>query len=152
MAKRKERRRFPRLDVRVRVRYKILTNGEEHVTPDYEEIVEGIYTRNLSIDGICMHTGRTKIKPGSVLALDIKFPELDKPIYAVGKVIWTKDIMNAGQFFSGVEFISMKVKFFDQLLNLLARHFSGMYEIEDETARRNLRDMFIQFLSKKKYV
>lgn len=98
-----ERRRFPRIEAELLVRYKVLKTSDQK---------QEATTKNLSAGGICL-VSRERFKPGTVLALDIQFPKSDKPLLAGGKVIWS-DKSRLGpspaghqRFDNGVEFVEI---------------------------------------------
>lgn len=76
-----ERRRFPRIKVELLVRYKVLDNLEKQIQAQTKDISEG---------GVCLVT-REQFKPGTVLALEIKFPYLTQVILVKGRVVWSAE-------------------------------------------------------------
>lgn len=95
-----ERRKFPRIRTELFVRYKTLRLPDEHSEAQTKDISEG---------GVCL-IAREQIQAGTVLAMEINFPHLSKPIPASGRVIWSRE-SNLGpspaghpQFDNGIEF------------------------------------------------
>lgn len=75
-----ERRRFPRLDVELIVRYKVLSTSEQ----EFEAT-----TKNISQGGLCLLT-HEELKPDTFLAVEIKFPQTPEPVVAIGHVVWSQ--------------------------------------------------------------
>ncbi len=76
---RKERRKFPRIEKELFVRYKILS-------PPGKEIEAQI--KNIGGGGVCL-VAHEQFKPGTQLVLEIKFPSSPNLILATGQVIWS---------------------------------------------------------------
>ncbi|MBU2567431.1 MAG: PilZ domain-containing protein [Elusimicrobia bacterium] len=146
----KERRKFPRLDLNVSVKYKILSDIEKHVFQDFGSFVKDATSRDISVEGICIKTG-VQLDLNTVVALDIYFPEISEPIRALGRVMWSKDMEGAGEFSCGVEFVAIKDKYFDQMTQLIAEYYVKKYSISTETDKEGIKDIFLQlFRSSKK--
>lgn len=100
---RKERREFPRLNVELFVRYKIVRPPEQEVEAK---------TKNISGGGVCLIT-REQLKPGVILAMDIKFPHSTQPALVSGRVVWSAESglgpSPAGheRFDNGIEFVEI---------------------------------------------
>ena len=101
-----ERRRFPRLQVELIVRYKILETSEQHCEAT---------TKDISAGGVCLIT-REQLKAGSSLAVDIKLPQQTEPVMAVGRVVWS-NVSRLGlspgghqRYDNGIEFVEIKDK------------------------------------------
>ncbi len=47
-------------------------------------------TKNISAEGLTLESQNYNIKPGQVLEIDIKLPDSDQSISAIGKVLWVK--------------------------------------------------------------
>jgi hypothetical protein len=47
-------------------------------------------TKNISAEGFTLESQNYNIKPGQVLEIDIKLPDSDQSIAAIGKVLWVK--------------------------------------------------------------
>lgn len=144
----KERRKFPRLDKKVTIKYKILTDLERELLPDFQDLVQETVTRNISVQGVCIKTGHY-VEPGKILGLEIQFPEIEEPIRGIGKIIWSKELYQKDEYYSGVEFIAMKEKHFDQLTELVAEYFIEKYKLKNETDKLNLKKIFLQFFRRK---
>ena len=99
----KERRKFPRLKLELIVRYKILADSAGNLEAQ---------TIDISAGGVCLVT-RERIKTGTVLVMDIKFPQSDKPVIVEGRAIWSAEsslgLSPAGhkRFDNGIEFVQI---------------------------------------------
>jgi hypothetical protein len=103
-----ERRRFPRYDFELEVKY--ATKGIASV--------EGYtLTKNISKVGARITVSRF-IKKGDVLRLEISPKESEPPIQGYCRVVWTKNLTQptAFQTDAGVEFTNFKEDEVDQLL------------------------------------
>ncbi|MDI6641687.1 MAG: PilZ domain-containing protein [Elusimicrobiota bacterium] len=145
----KERRKFPRIDCKVKVLYKILTDEEKHMFLEFSDYVREAVSRNLSPEGLCIKTGRY-LSPGSNLAVEIIFPEISEPVRALGRVIWSKDLESSGEFYSGIEFIAIKDRYFDEMSQLVANYFVEKYKIADDSDKKNLIQIFTQLFRQRK--
>jgi c-di-GMP-binding flagellar brake protein YcgR len=74
-----DKRNFPRLSASVEVGYTLLKDAADKKTT---------YTKNISAGGICLIVYE-KIEPGSILALKLQLPDVQKTIEVQGKVVWT---------------------------------------------------------------
>ncbi|MFA5156048.1 MAG: PilZ domain-containing protein [Candidatus Omnitrophota bacterium] len=77
-----ERRRFPRIDGRFIVSYRILEESDN---------IDITQTKNLSLGGMLLTTNR-KFDPGTNLALEIRLPFDPDPIMLIGKVVESHEI------------------------------------------------------------
>jgi len=145
----KDRRKFPRIDSKVKVIYKILTDEEKHMFLDFSDYAHEALSRNLSIEGLCIKTGKY-LSPGSSIAVEIIFPEISEPVRALGRVIWSKDLESSGEFYSGIEFIAIKDKYFDEMSQIVANYFVEKYKISDELDKKNLIHVFTQLFRQRK--
>ena len=81
--KMQERRQFIRLPVRLNTRYTIVTTGER----------AGSLTKDTSGDGIGLFT-EALINPGTVLNIEVKFPDRQQPVTFTGQVIWSGKLIH----------------------------------------------------------
>ena len=121
-----ERRKFPRLKTELFVRYKIINPPDEGL--------EG-RTRNIGGGGICLVT-REKIKPGTMLAMEIKFPYAVNPVLIKGRTVWTGEsslgLSPAGhvQYDNGVEFLEITEENRQQIIE----------HVNDERQKQGLKE------------
>lgn len=101
-----ERRKFPRISVELFVRYKILDTPAQAFEAQ---------TKNISGGGVCLIT-REELKPGTIVAMDIRFPRSQEPVVVSGRVIWS-DQSKLGpspaghlRFDNGIEFVQISEK------------------------------------------
>ncbi len=76
-----ERRKFPRIEKEIIVRYKILSTPEKQLDGE---------TKNISAGGVCLVT-RERMEPETVVAMEIRFPQMNKPIVTTSRVIWCSE-------------------------------------------------------------
>ncbi|MFA5147041.1 MAG: PilZ domain-containing protein [Candidatus Omnitrophota bacterium] len=95
----KERRRFPRYDHAIEVRYS---------TPGIAAIEGYTVSKNISRVGLRMPITRI-VKEGDVINLDIEPKHKEGPVSATGKVVWTRPINRLArlEMDAGVEFIKI---------------------------------------------
>ncbi len=77
----RERRKFPRIEMEIIVRYKILSTPEKQLHAK---------TKNISAGGVCLVT-REKMKLETVVAMEIRFPKMKEPILITSRVIWCNE-------------------------------------------------------------
>lgn len=88
-----DRRRFPRIDDRSRVRWRSLDN-------DAPSLRDGMAI-NISGGGLCFDVD-APVPLGTLLALELRLPELPSDVIAMGKVVWCTPAK--GRHELGVEF------------------------------------------------
>lgn len=76
-----ERRKFPRIEMEIIVRYKILSTPEKELDAE---------TKNISGGGVCLVT-RERLELETVVAMEIKFPQVNKPILTTSRVVWCSE-------------------------------------------------------------
>ena len=76
-----ERRKFTRVEKEIIVRYKILSTPEKQLDAK---------TKNLSVGGACLIT-RDKMELETVVAMEIKFPQMREPILTTARVVWCSE-------------------------------------------------------------
>ena len=107
-----ERRKYIRLDAEIDFTYKIKGVAQSEKKSVTENIGPG------GISGLA----DKHIKKGDWLELNIHIATLEKPIFAIGKVIWTAD-EKAGKICVGIKFeeidAGMKNKFLEYMCELM---------------------------------
>lgn len=91
-----ERRKFVRLDARVRVKYRVLKKGRTQES----------FTKDLSGGGIRLSINE-KLAVATPLALEIKIPGEARPILAEGRAVWSREVSDegkTGRFDTGIAF------------------------------------------------
>ena len=76
-----ERREYPRLNAAFEVRYGICGHHGREVPG---------FTNDLSVSGLCFVTPDTGAKVGDQLAVEIKVPGYEEPVYFLGQVVRTR--------------------------------------------------------------
>jgi c-di-GMP-binding flagellar brake protein YcgR len=105
-----ERRQHIRISKFLTISYEVLD----------QFIKGGSRSKNISGGGLCMPLIQ-RLKPGTLLKLEIRLVEFSKPIVATGKVIWLSEKREAQfPFIGGVEFV--KIDLGD--LNRIRRHIA----------------------------
>ena len=143
----KERRRYPRIKKRVSVRHRLLSKISTTEFDNLERKVAHSYTRDFSHRGICIKTGK-KISPGTVLELVIEFPE--QLVKAVAKVIWSKDIENPGEFYSGMDYIAVADDQLNLMTQMVAESLIKSYGQDNASAASRLKQTLMNLFSKTK--
>jgi c-di-GMP-binding flagellar brake protein YcgR len=98
-----ERRRFVRLNVSVKVEYKVLETAAKEI--------HSTLTKDISGGGICL-IGDEELNTGRFLELKIYLPKEQEPILSLGRVVWSKpfiigDEITGKRFDIGIEFIKI---------------------------------------------
>ncbi len=95
-----EKRRFPRLDIRVKVEYQIAESPQNKIKS---------FTKNVSQGGICLFLD-SSLDKGTLLDLKLYMPDKNEPILATGKIAWIEKFEvgdTKEQFEAGIEFIDI---------------------------------------------
>lgn len=96
----KNRRKYIRLKVYHLAKYKLIHD------PNLSETAITAWIRNISAGGCCMTTDKS-LPVNSIIRLEINFPQLSKPIYALAKVVWTRQVGETKRYEFGIEFIEI---------------------------------------------
>lgn len=101
-----EKRRFPRLDVKIPVAYRIRGRPE----------LNNALSSNLSIRGINFKAADF-IPPQTLMAININI--LSHSVNPMGKVIWSSPIAHSDQFRVGVGFVELDISEQDLLIDFI---------------------------------
>lgn len=134
----KERRRFPRISDTVQVSHRVLASLTTTDFVELEQKASRTWTKDFSCGGVCIRTGR-RLPAGTVLELVIEFP--GHPVKAVGKVVWSKELDTAGEFYAGVEFIAMDQNQMDEMAQTVAECLIETYKPKDKGGVLKLKDV-----------
>ncbi|MDD5439841.1 MAG: PilZ domain-containing protein [Candidatus Omnitrophica bacterium] len=93
-----EKRRFPRIDIRVPLQYKELREGNSQS--------KGTTTRNLSEGGVKFNTDKF-ISLACRMVVELTIPTSQKPIRAISKVAWIKKLPVGDDYEIGNQFLDM---------------------------------------------
>ena len=98
----KERRRYPRIELMLNAKYKVL---------DYEKVFQFTMTHNISAEGVCFESSEL-LKPGIYVQLEVDLEDDNPPICMVAEIRWTSDITPCQdkKYINGVKIMSMPVK------------------------------------------
>ncbi len=92
------KRRFPRLDSSLPLRYKNLRKSGSSPL--------GASTKNISEGGVCFNSSEF-ISLACRLVVEINLPTTPKPIKAISKVAWIRKLPNGDQYELGNQFLDM---------------------------------------------
>ena len=100
-----ERRRFVRLHSKLSTTYKVIDKSQPDIS----------HTKNVGGGGIRFATEQ-KFHPGTLLDIEIKFPDRISPMRFTGQVVWSDAIRNGhsaknpGEFDTGITFAEIEVQ------------------------------------------
>ena len=95
----KERRRFPRVELCMDAKYKIL---------DYDEAFHFTKTRDISAEGVCFESTES-LKPGVFVQLEVDLKDSNALVSMVAEIRWARDAKSDKdkKYINGVKIISM---------------------------------------------
>ena len=98
----KERRRYPRVELKLNAKYKVL---------DYEQIFQFTRTHNISAEGAAFESNEL-LKPALYVQLEVDLEDDSPPVSMVAEIRWVGDIESDKnkKYINGVKIISMPVK------------------------------------------
>lgn len=94
-----EKRKHPRIDIRIPLKYKEL----RATSP----VSRGALTKNLSVGGVRFHSDRF-ISLSCRMVVEINLPLISKPLRAISKVAWIRKIPAGDDYEIGNQFLDMK--------------------------------------------
>lgn len=96
-----ERRKYPRFELNLDARYKIL---------DYEQIFKYTRTSNISAEGLCFESNEV-LKAGSYVELEVDLKDNNKPVSMIAEIKWSGAVKlqeaKEKKYANGVKVISM---------------------------------------------
>lgn len=96
-----DRRRYPRFELNLEARYKIL---------DYGETFKIAKTRNVSMEGMCFESPE-ELKMGDLVELEVDLRDTKAPVKVIGEIRWiteSKNVRNnAKAYINGVKLINI---------------------------------------------
>ncbi|MEW6008920.1 MAG: PilZ domain-containing protein [Candidatus Omnitrophota bacterium] len=113
-----EQRRFPRLDVRVKVEYQVLDSTQDKIKS---------FTKNVSQGGICLFLN-SFLDKGTLLDLKLFMPDKKEPILATGKIAWVEKFEvgdSKEEIEGGIEFINIS----DEDRRRIAKYIFGVSKV-----------------------
>lgn len=93
-----EKREFVRLNVELEVAYRVIGSMRD---------LAGTRTEDASEGGIRVMFPE-KVQPDTRLEISIKIPGEEKPVFAVGKVVWVRPDIFGGVYMTGIQFVHIK--------------------------------------------
>ncbi|MDP2911329.1 MAG: PilZ domain-containing protein [Candidatus Omnitrophota bacterium] len=95
----KDRRKYPRFELNLDAKYKIL---------DYEQVFQFTRTRNISAEGVCFESGEV-LKLGIYVQLEVDLKDVNPPVSMVAEIKWVTEANDAKdkKYINGVKIISM---------------------------------------------
>ncbi|HRY30101.1 MAG TPA: PilZ domain-containing protein, partial [Elusimicrobiota bacterium] len=99
-------RRYPRLDLKLPILYRVLSGGVSRLPPEIQPCLLAQST-NVSPIGLCLDLAE-EMAPETVLALTIHVVDRREKFSAVGRVVWSKPSPQPGHFLTGLEFVVVK--------------------------------------------
>ncbi|MCX5687097.1 MAG: PilZ domain-containing protein [Candidatus Omnitrophica bacterium] len=117
----KEKRKYPRIELRLSAKYKLL---------DYEQAFQFTGTENISAEGLSFASSEP-LKPGAYVQLEVDIEDANPPISIVAEIRWIGDIGidRNKKYINGVKIISMPLKdesrFLKYYCNKIVEKLSG---------------------------
>ena len=98
----KERRKYPRVELRLSAKYKVL---------DYEEAFKFTRTENISAEGLSFESNEP-LKPGVYVQLEVDLEDNKPPVSMVAEIRWMGGMRfdKSKKYINGVKIISMPLK------------------------------------------
>ncbi len=111
----RERRKGARIDLSIKVRYKVLERSW---------VEDKTLSRNITSEGIQLAVSEKLVK-GNMLELEIYLPGEAKPISATGAVVWVREAPEdwRSDFDAGVRIIKMAPSDKDKILRYISGRF-----------------------------
>ena len=140
----KERRRFPRIDGKISVQYRILSTFSSLDFKVLERKIFKGHTKNFSSNGLCIKTHNI-IPLNAILDLVINFPE--RSIKVVGRVAWSKETEKPGEFYTGIEYVAIADNQANAMIQSIAEFLVDSYKLKEKKGISALKDILVQLLS-----
>jgi Tfp pilus assembly protein PilZ len=97
------KRRFPRLDMKLPILYRVLGERSSRIPPGVRPYLMAEST-NISPIGLCVNL-EEPLAAGTVLALTFHVMEKREKFSAVGRVVWFEPAQEPGHFLTGLQFV-----------------------------------------------
>ena len=140
----KERRRFPRINGKIPVKYRRISDLSSLDFEALEHKVAQDYTKDFSGNGVCIKTGE-RIAPDTTLELTIEFP--DRHIKVVGKVIWSKELEKPGEFYAGVKYVAIADNQATAMTQSIAEFLIESYKLKEKEGISKLKEILSHLFS-----
>lgn len=99
-----EKRRHPRVDVDVPVKYKVINRKVMREIVDPKTLLDDGHSVNISLSGLSLTTG-TPLTKGDFVKLELVLPETGRMTRALAEVMWSGPDGATGHFLSGIRFL-----------------------------------------------
>jgi hypothetical protein len=98
----KERRKYPRIELNLDAKYKVL---------DYEQVFQFTKTQNISAEGVCFESADL-LKCGVFVQLEVDLKDACAPVSMVAEIRWVGDIKpnKDKKYINGVKIMNMPAK------------------------------------------
>jgi c-di-GMP-binding flagellar brake protein YcgR len=99
--KKEDRRQYLRLKVYHLVKYRIISDKPPYSQPLLASI------KDIGAGGICLFV-EEPLPVSTNLELQINFPAIEKPIFTLGRVAWSKQVAKTNRYVVGIEFVNIE--------------------------------------------
>ena len=124
----KERREFIRLQAYHLIKYRPFSPGKEQ---EMRPVLGAI--KDIGGGGVCLRIEQP-LPVASLIELKINFPHIATAIYALAKVIWTKELRKANLYEIGVQFVQIE----DSLRQIIDDQIKSVYRRQKRLRFPNL--------------
>ena len=116
----RERRRAQRLDIKFKIKYKLMPR---------KKILEETISQNVSGGGFCVHLNQP-LKNGSKLKVLLYMPNVKQPITALSKVVWCRKSAKQKGYDVGIKHVKIapkdKERFVFSFCEMMINYFMGI--------------------------
>ena len=91
-----ERRKFPRIETDLLVKYKVLEEDER---------MKFVENKDISGGGVCLKIDK-ELKKDTILAMELHFEKANCKIFTIGEVAWNK-MTEEGNYETGIKFLKI---------------------------------------------
>lgn len=110
-----ERREFPRLSAAFEVRYGVCGHHGREVPG---------FTNDLSVSGLCFVTPDTTARVGDHIAVEIKVPGFEEPLYFLGQVLRTRLVAGGTELACRFDWLGKSDRYKEKVARLLEGRLS----------------------------
>jgi len=98
----RERRKYPRIELKLHAKYKLL---------DYEQVYQFTKTENISAEGASFESAEA-LKPGAYVQLEVDLEDSYPPITMVAEIRWAGGVKTSKdiKYINGVKIVNMPAK------------------------------------------
>ena len=104
-----DKRRHPRVQVELPVKYKLINQSEEALQlQQHRRSHRQGASRDVSVEGLCLMTEQT-LEKGDILKIEVQLPEEPHPVRAFSEVVWTAESESGEpKHVSGIYFMALR--------------------------------------------